>query len=396
MRLSIPTSARWKATPFEVEVNQRFPIFFSEKRPFFMEGLGLFNLAGTGGDSTMRTAVHTRKIVDPSAGLKLTGASGRHTFGVLSSADASPDGERQRVFTVAREVMNFGRGRYVGLLMSDTEFGRDHNRVVGGDVAFKTRRTFSGQRIVSHLAARAHWTGHRDAATAARRLTTTALAASRSPARPSITIAVSEWTPPSSTASALTRGWQYQALNFYPSHPRYKWIKRINPFLWVIRRGRSHAEEVPRFSTCRRFDSISRAPAICASTTARATRRSPAGSSRSGRTMIDGGAQITRWLNIGGGTQAGPAIFYDAEAPYQGDRRSVKRADRAAAERAGQQQHLIQLRDVQEPRDRRERVPRARPEPAEHVSVHAAILHARRRAVRFVAQAGAWRLSGVL
>jgi hypothetical protein len=32
---------------------------------------------------------------------------------------------------------------------------------------------------------------------------------------------------------------------------------------------------------------------------------------------------VTRWLNIGGGTQAGPAIFYDAEAPYQGDRQSA-------------------------------------------------------------------------
>ena len=39
--------------------------------------------------------------------------------------------------------------------------------------------------------------------------------------------------------------------------------------------------------------------------------------------MVDGGAQFTRWLNIGGGTQAGPAIFYDPEAPYQGDRRSA-------------------------------------------------------------------------
>jgi hypothetical protein len=39
--------------------------------------------------------------------------------------------------------------------------------------------------------------------------------------------------------------------------------------------------------------------------------------------MIDGGAQIMRWLSIGGGTQGGPAIFYDKDAPYQGDRRSV-------------------------------------------------------------------------
>src|SRR4029453_14209628 len=39
--------------------------------------------------------------------------------------------------------------------------------------------------------------------------------------------------------------------------------------------------------------------------------------------MIYGGAQFTPWLNIGGGTQTGPAIFYDPEAPYQGDRRSA-------------------------------------------------------------------------
>ena len=95
----------------------------------------------------MRTAVHTRKIIDPSAGLKLTGAQGRHTFGVLSSADASPEGSRQRAFTVVREVMNFGRGRYAGLLVSDTEFGKDHNRVVGGDVAFKQGEN-SGECVI--------------------------------------------------------------------------------------------------------------------------------------------------------------------------------------------------------------------------------------------------------
>ncbi len=30
-----------------------------------------------------------------------------------------------------------------------------------------------------------------------------------------------------------------------------------------------------------------------------------------------------RWLNIGGGAQKGPAIFYDEEAPFQGHRRSA-------------------------------------------------------------------------
>ena len=42
-----------------------------------MEGMGLFNIAGTGGDSNMRTAVHTRRIIDPSWGSKLTGTAGK-------------------------------------------------------------------------------------------------------------------------------------------------------------------------------------------------------------------------------------------------------------------------------------------------------------------------------
>ena len=51
-----------------------------------------------------------------------------------------------------REVMNFGRGQYAGLLLTDTEFGADHNRVAGGDVAFKRGRALSGERILSLVA----------------------------------------------------------------------------------------------------------------------------------------------------------------------------------------------------------------------------------------------------
>ena len=41
-----PDFSQVESDAFQVEVNQRFPIFFSEKRPFFMEGAGIFNLAG--------------------------------------------------------------------------------------------------------------------------------------------------------------------------------------------------------------------------------------------------------------------------------------------------------------------------------------------------------------
>ena len=45
-----PDFSQVESDAFQVQVNQRFPIFYSEKRPFFMEGMGLFNIAGTGGD----------------------------------------------------------------------------------------------------------------------------------------------------------------------------------------------------------------------------------------------------------------------------------------------------------------------------------------------------------
>ena len=42
-----------------------------------------------------------------------------------------------------------------------------------------------------------------------------------------------------------------------------------------------------------------------------------------GRTGVDGNVQLTRWLNIGGSVQQGPAIYYDPEDPFQGDRQSA-------------------------------------------------------------------------
>ena len=61
--------ARWRSDSqvesdaFQVEVNERFPVFYSEKRPFFMEGAGLFSLATTNtGDNGLRRAVHPQLV----------------------------------------------------------------------------------------------------------------------------------------------------------------------------------------------------------------------------------------------------------------------------------------------------------------------------------------------
>ena len=68
----------------QIEVNQRFPLFFPELRPFFVEGNEIFEINGP------VTYVHTRTIVDPLLGAKLTGKAGKFTIGVLTANDEAP------------------------------------------------------------------------------------------------------------------------------------------------------------------------------------------------------------------------------------------------------------------------------------------------------------------
>ncbi len=43
-----PDFSQVESDAFQIEVNQRYPVFYDEKRPFFMEGTGTFQLAGHG------------------------------------------------------------------------------------------------------------------------------------------------------------------------------------------------------------------------------------------------------------------------------------------------------------------------------------------------------------
>jgi hypothetical protein len=137
-----PDFSQVESDAFQVQVNQRFPVFFSEKRPFFMEGMGLFNIAGTGGDGNMRTAVHTRRIVDPIYGAKLTGTAGKATFGVLNALDDKPEsivaigpnGEDlpvpNRAFTIGRATYALRRSDYVGGILTHTHLDGRHNTAI--------------------------------------------------------------------------------------------------------------------------------------------------------------------------------------------------------------------------------------------------------------------------
>ncbi len=127
----------------QVETNQRFALFYPEQRPFFLEGQEIFQTA------TPLTLVHTRTIVDPLYGGKLTGKVGQSTVGVLVADDQAPGvllgATDPRSGTSAPTVI--GRARYdlysesyVGGIMTAREFGDDYNRVAGVDGRFRLGR----------------------------------------------------------------------------------------------------------------------------------------------------------------------------------------------------------------------------------------------------------------
>ena len=69
----------------QVTVNERFALFFPEKRPFFLEGIELFGAP--------QTLVYTRRIVNPKAGAKLTGKFGQLGVAHLTAVDQTDDGD---------------------------------------------------------------------------------------------------------------------------------------------------------------------------------------------------------------------------------------------------------------------------------------------------------------
>ncbi|HYX31208.1 MAG TPA: DUF5916 domain-containing protein [Pyrinomonadaceae bacterium] len=153
-----PDFAQVEADQTVVTANQRFPIFFEEKRPFFLEGIDIFQ--------TPIQAVHTRAIVDPDIALKLSGKRGKNTFGILFASDNAPGSftaeEKQDTVnlpTIARFINknayvgilrlkhDVGRQSYIGVLFTSYNFMEKHNQLAGIDGRFQIskQKTFRFQ-----------------------------------------------------------------------------------------------------------------------------------------------------------------------------------------------------------------------------------------------------------
>ena len=116
-----PDFAQVEADQTVVTANQRFPIFFQEKRPFFLEGIDIFQ--------TPMRAVHTRAIVDPDWAAKLTGKRGRNTFGFLIASDNAPGNFTAEEKTNPVNTRFLGKNAYVAVLRLKRDIGKKDSNI---------------------------------------------------------------------------------------------------------------------------------------------------------------------------------------------------------------------------------------------------------------------------
>jgi hypothetical protein len=151
----------------QVTVNQRYRVYFPEKRPFFMENGDYFR--------TPIDLFFTRNIVSPDAGIRLTGKSGPYSIGVLAADDRAPGLTPQCLpssepsnqpcgttdplfksrsyFAIARVSRDIFKQSSIGAMYTDWEdpAANTFNRVGGVDGRFKFSKHLiaTGQGVVS-------------------------------------------------------------------------------------------------------------------------------------------------------------------------------------------------------------------------------------------------------
>ena len=124
----------------QIEVNRRFPLFFSELRPFFIEGNEIFDIQGP------VTFVHTRTIVDPLFGAKLTGKTGKVAIGILAANDEGPGNledrnnplyEKSAQTFIGRVKYDLYTESHIGAIVTSREFEDSHSTLGGVDASLR-------------------------------------------------------------------------------------------------------------------------------------------------------------------------------------------------------------------------------------------------------------------
>jgi hypothetical protein len=177
-----PDFSQIESDTAQISANERFALFYPEKRPFFLEGVDLLQ--------TPIQAVYTRTITDPTWGTRLTGKEGnlRYTalvardggggLVILPGSNGSSTAPQDFASTVAigRVKRQIGRS-FVGAVVTDREITSDgggSSRLAGPDFEWRPSHAdvltgqllFSDTRTPNQPDLAGAWDGRRQTGTA--------------------------------------------------------------------------------------------------------------------------------------------------------------------------------------------------------------------------------------
>jgi Domain of unknown function (DUF5916) len=135
-----PDFSQVEADVGQVLLNERFALFYPEKRPFFLDGLELFD--------TPNQLIYTRRIVAPRAGLKLTGKLAGFNVAAMTVADDNNNswtGDHNPLFGILRLRRDFEHKYTLGSVLTTREDGTNFSRLVAADFLFYHWRLYFAQ-----------------------------------------------------------------------------------------------------------------------------------------------------------------------------------------------------------------------------------------------------------
>ena len=135
-----PDFSQVEADVGQVLLNERFALFYPEKRPFFLDGLELFD--------SPNQLIYTRQIVAPLGGVKLTGKLGGTNVASMIVGDDrqySWGGNHSPLFGVSRIRYDYGSSNTLGAVLTTREDGSSFSRVAAGDFRFYHSKLYFAQ-----------------------------------------------------------------------------------------------------------------------------------------------------------------------------------------------------------------------------------------------------------
>lgn len=131
-----PDFSQVEADAAQIQFDPRASIWFPEKRPFFLDGIELFQMPNT--------HIYTRRIADPVGAVKLTGKVAGTTVAALSAIDdpSTSFADHHRWFNVVRLRRDLGGQSTLGVGYTDLVDGDRYNRVLALDGRFVWARLY--------------------------------------------------------------------------------------------------------------------------------------------------------------------------------------------------------------------------------------------------------------